>query len=83
MLKGGTKIGLRDDNAANQDHKLVQLLINGKAYADLHAKRLVAENELRKIDAEIHAKKEGVQSLLEWYRGGLNTICRPKLLANV
>ena len=39
--------------------KLVQLLINGKAYADLHAKRLVAEDELRKIDAEIHAKNEG------------------------
>ena len=83
MLKGGTKIGLRDDNAANQDHKLVQLLINGKAYADLHAKRLVAENELRKIDAEIHAKKKGFNLCLNGIGGVLNTICRPKLLANV
>lgn len=45
------------DDATDPDNKLVQLRIDSKAYADLHEKKLAAEDELREIDVKIHAKK--------------------------
>ena len=54
-------------DAADPDNKLVQLRIDSKAYADLHEKKLAAEDELREIDAKIHAKNEEIQSMFERY----------------
>ncbi|MDD6608685.1 MAG: AAA family ATPase [Subdoligranulum variabile] len=36
-------------------------------YADLHEKKLAAEDELREIDAKIHAKNEEIQAMFERY----------------
>ena len=53
------------DDAAEPDNKLVQLRIDSKAYADLHEKKIAAEDELREIDAKIHAKNEEIQKQLQ------------------
>ena len=55
------------DDAADPDNKLVQLRIDSKAYADLHEKKLAAEDELREIDAKIQAKNEEIQAMFERY----------------
>lgn len=55
------------DNATEPDNKLVQLLIDTKSYAELSAKKIASENELKKIDANIDVKNQAIQSLFEQY----------------
>lgn len=55
------------DSAAEPDNRLLQLLMDVKAYAELNEKKAAAENELKKIDAEIEAKNRSVRELFDRY----------------
>lgn len=55
------------DNAAEQDNKLVQLLIDAKHYAELNEKKAAAENELKQVDAEIEKKNQIIREVFDQY----------------
>lgn len=55
------------DSAAEPDNKLLQLRMDVKAYAELNEKKAAAENELKKIDAEIERKNRSLRVLFERY----------------
>lgn len=55
------------DSVAEPDNKLVQLLIDEKTYIELNEKKIVAERELEKIDAEIETKNRAIRAVFDQY----------------
>lgn len=55
------------DSAADPDNKLVQLLLDIKTYADLKTKKEEAEDELKKINAEIRMKDHAIREVFDQY----------------